>query len=590
MKEFKNIKILYVEDDVNTNEEVSFFLAQFTDFLHVAYNGKEGLEAFKELRPQIVITDIQMPLMDGLQMIKAVKQIDKDTFFIVTTAFNEAQYLIQAINLGISKYLLKPLNLKELLLSIREISASLQHQTLYQSLDAHGNIIEVNQAWLNYLDYKQAEVIGEHFSKFIKQECVKKFEMNFADLKKHGFAKNIRFFLQKRNGKHFEVILDARALYDAKGNFERTHCELRNLDVLLHSQEEISQLLSHERYLKSLVNTHVVIMSAIANASGRDKFLDDVCNGFAQNIDYEFAFIAFLEKDATKVRIVSQSKHPRIDAVQIMGEVFEIDTTGACSTCKAIRERKMVLVDDIKKLEDFSLKNIFLEVGIKSVISIPIILKSDNRLLGAITLTFQEKHIFQKEELLLFTNISQTIGFGLAAISDKQEKEKLLKALHVQATTDALTTCANRHRGKEFLKEEIQRAKRYHRDLSLIYFDIDDFKHINDTYGHDMGDRVLMEVAKCVADCKRSSDVGVRWGGEEFLVVLPESNLEGGVIMAEKLRSAFQNIALHDAISVRASFGVAAFNGDEDWDAFVKRADNLMYKAKLTTKDRVVYE
>ncbi|QOY54218.1 diguanylate cyclase [Candidatus Sulfurimonas marisnigri] len=589
MLDIKNIKILYVEDDINANEEVSYFLKQFTDQLYIAFNGKEGLAMFKEHGPDIVVTDIQMPIMNGIEMIENIKKINKDVFVIVITAFNETQHLLQAINLGISKYLLKPLNLKEFLLSVREISSRLNYQTLYQSLDKDGDILDVNQAWLDYLGFTKEEVIGKNFADFISKESMKQFEGNFSHLKQYGRVDNLRFFLKKKDDTYVDVILNGTSSYDENGKFIKTHCELKNLNILINLQDDVNQLLSNERYLKSLVSTHVLVISAIVNAFSKEKFLQDVCNAFIENVEFKFAFIALLKQE-NKLKVASQSLHEKIDVVQVMGEVFEINSTGGCPTCRAISEKKMIIVDDIEKLEEFPLKKIFVQEGIESIVSIPIVLKPSNELIGVITLTFKKKHTFQKDELELFSHISETIAFGLQAIANIEEKEELLKVLHTQATTDSLTLCANRHKGKEFLKDELERAKRYGRTLALIYLDIDDFKKINDKYGHDIGDKVLVEVASCIRANKRSSDVGVRWGGEEFLVILPENDCHGAVIMAEKLRGAFREIKLDNEIIVTASFGVVAFDGKDDWDTLIRRADNLMYKAKNSTKDSIVHQ
>jgi EAL domain-containing protein (putative c-di-GMP-specific phosphodiesterase class I)/CheY-like chemotaxis protein len=122
MIDLKKFKILYVEDDVNTSEEVEYFLGQFTDNLYVAFNGKEGLEMFQEHRPDVVITDIQMPLMNGIDMIAEIRKHDREVPIIITTAFNETQYLLKAINLQVEGYIIKPLNFKELAAKLHKIT------------------------------------------------------------------------------------------------------------------------------------------------------------------------------------------------------------------------------------------------------------------------------------------------------------------------------------------------------------------------------------------------------------------------------------------------------------------------------------
>jgi diguanylate cyclase (GGDEF)-like protein len=121
MIDLKNFKILYVEDDINASEEVQYFLGQFTDNLYVAFNGREGLAMFYEHNPDIIITDIQMPYMNGIEMISEIRKSNREIPIIVTTAFNETNYLLKAINLQLDGYIIKPLNFKELLAQISKI-------------------------------------------------------------------------------------------------------------------------------------------------------------------------------------------------------------------------------------------------------------------------------------------------------------------------------------------------------------------------------------------------------------------------------------------------------------------------------------
>ncbi|PHQ91967.1 MAG: diguanylate cyclase [Sulfurimonas sp.] len=112
--------ILYVEDNHEISEEVVFFLEPLVKSLYTAYNGEEGIRLYKEYTPDIIITDIQMPLMNGIDMIKNIRALNKTVSIIVTTAFNESSYLIDVINLNVDSYLIKPLHLKELLSSLNK--------------------------------------------------------------------------------------------------------------------------------------------------------------------------------------------------------------------------------------------------------------------------------------------------------------------------------------------------------------------------------------------------------------------------------------------------------------------------------------
>jgi diguanylate cyclase (GGDEF)-like protein len=137
------------------------------------------------------------------------------------------------------------------------------------------------------------------------------------------------------------------------------------------------------------------------------------------------------------------------------------------------------------------------------------------------------------------------------------------------------------------LRGEHARAARYGNPLSLIILDIDHFKSINDHYGHTIGDLVLIAVAQLVQDNIRASDLVARWGGEEFAVVAPDSPLSAAAGLAEKLRVVLASTSLLDDIRVTGSFGTAQLGADEDLESLVRRADQALYRAKASGRNRV---
>ncbi len=162
------------------------------------------------------------------------------------------------------------------------------------------------------------------------------------------------------------------------------------------------------------------------------------------------------------------------------------------------------------------------------------------------------------------------------------------------AITDVLTGAFNRRHLMERLTEELARASRYGRGLACIMFDLDHFKRVNDTHGHAAGDEVLRTVGAAVGKMLRASDFLGRYGGEEFVVVLPETDLSAATLTAEKLRSEIENllIAVGEAKASRvpACLGVAYFeaaSGVADAMTLVQQADAAMYRAKEAGRNRV---
>jgi diguanylate cyclase (GGDEF)-like protein len=168
---------------------------------------------------------------------------------------------------------------------------------------------------------------------------------------------------------------------------------------------------------------------------------------------------------------------------------------------------------------------------------------------------------------------------------------ELIGYLRTQAIRDALTGCQNRRGFDEILQHEMTRARRYGRTLSLVLFDLDHFKTINDEFGHDTGDHVLRRVGRLLLTTFRSTDTACRPGGEEFAMIFPETPLADAARLAERLREDILRIG-PDAVlprAVSASFGVAAFPDDaRDIDDLIRVADRALYLAKAEGRNRVV--
>ncbi|GAB4264894.1 MAG: GGDEF domain-containing protein [Methylomicrobium sp.] len=159
------------------------------------------------------------------------------------------------------------------------------------------------------------------------------------------------------------------------------------------------------------------------------------------------------------------------------------------------------------------------------------------------------------------------------------------------AFTDALTQTRNRSAFNDVVRREIRLAHRNDKHLSVIFIDIDHFKAINDRYGHQCGDLVLTTVAKRIKESIRNSDIVFRYGGEEFVVLLSETDLAGAVYLAERIRQAIEHHIFAyglETLQLTASLGVSTLYGDDSLETFVSRADHAMYRAKQSGRNCVV--
>ncbi len=182
-------------------------------------------------------------------------------------------------------------------------------------------------------------------------------------------------------------------------------------------------------------------------------------------------------------------------------------------------------------------------------------------------------------------NKEVSILFGIIVdITKHQEQKKEFERL---SQTDALTGLYNRFKLDESLNIEIDRYKRENRPLSLIMMDIDQFKNINDQFGHLIGDEVLKQIAGILKENTRKIDVIGRWGGEEFMIICPNTPIRNAKELAEKLRIRMQTIAFKTKKEQTASFGISEFKNDDSVDSFINRADNALYQAKAKGRNRV---
>jgi diguanylate cyclase (GGDEF)-like protein len=196
-------------------------------------------------------------------------------------------------------------------------------------------------------------------------------------------------------------------------------------------------------------------------------------------------------------------------------------------------------------------------------------------------------HPFSAAERELFHYLAEQAAVSIENVGLHETVER-------QAVTDELTGLFNRRRFQEAMATEVERSKRFGQPVGLVLLDLDDFKNVNDTHGHQQGDLVLREVARVLRETSREIDEPARYGGEELAVVLPGTDLEGAYNLAERVRAGIEELALplldgDGILRVTASFGVATLPGSaDDMRDLVAAADEALYRAKRAGKNRTV--
>ncbi|MBF0370267.1 MAG: diguanylate cyclase [Magnetococcales bacterium] len=416
----KSISVLYVEDDAEIHRQLSEYLTREVGTLHTAPNGRAGLEVFEEIHPEVVVTDILMPEMDGLEMAKMIREKDPDVPIIVTTAFNDEEFFLRAIEIGIESYVRKPTIPRDLVQAILKSARLLREKRKVIQANRYTNfVLDIHPSFLMVVAGGKLEYINKAFLEFL------------------GFS-SLSDFL--RSDVHIQDFL-----VDQEGGSLSRLKEGEWVGYLLKSQGE----------------TPIIYMKAPGES-------------------------------------------------ECMVRPFAVSVN---------------------------------------------------------TLPDESRHIF--------------------SLSDIARIENQIKQLEKRAFTDSLTGACNRAKLQGNLEAEIKRSIRHGGTLSVVLFDVDHFKQINDTYGHQAGDDVLVALVSFISKKLRASDLLARWGGEEFIMVLPEVGVQDAILVSDKIRKNIENNNFPKVGRLTISFGVTQFREGDTPKSLIERADRFLYQAKNSGRNRV---
>lgn len=283
-----------------------------------------------------------------------------------------------------------------------------------------------------------------------------------------------------------------------------------------------------------------------------------------------------------RFRLAFESARVGLALVDLQGRLFEVNRELADILGFTREELEGARVTDLAAPEDESLFpdrfQQMLECGIPQSVA--------------------EMRFLHKEGRVLSTEVSCGLARSLtgqpmwmiATFRDITECKRLQTMLELQASFDPLTKALNRMRFEERARVELMRSDRHGHRLSMLLIDLDQFKRVNDTYGHSAGDQVLSGFGSIARNCLRASDLFGRWGGEEFVVLLPDTGPGEAQRVAQRLRTAVEGSQFPGDIRVTASIGIAGRRQDEEFASLIVRADAAMYGAKQGGRNRVVVD
>ncbi|BDY13705.1 diguanylate cyclase [Hydrogenimonas cancrithermarum] len=592
MQEFQKlpIKVVYVEDDEIIRRKISSHLQKHVDILYTARDGEEGLRLFLENDPDAIVTDFMMPNMNGLEMIKKIKTKKPETPIFVTTAFDDTLYLTDAIKLGITQYISKSSEPDKLVETIRDFFKSMYHTFLTLEFSEEGTILSISDTFAKLLGFHKDELLSRPIERVFNPLHDTDHSLLLKRLSQANGNEHIHAIFRKKDGSEIVMNGSTTSATDPEHG-KKFITQWHPIDCIIRSNKQIRERLEKEFYIKSLMKFHAEISQKIISSRSIEEFLQDVVNRLGE-IDPEVASFITIQK-ASWLEPGFFPTGTSIDFERLIPEPIDLAKKGNefryLPFFLCAKHNQIVFIDDISHLAQSPLKEILSKESIVTVISIPMKIQSKKQAAGVLSLLFSRYHTFDKEELDLWQSVTDTVTFGMESIQAKLERDALIMKLDRLAHTDKLTGSLNRHRGIEILEHEIARAKRYGHTFSVIFFDIDHFKRINDTYGHTIGDNVLIKAVKAIKNSLRSTDSIIRWGGEEFLIILPETPLSDTIQIARKLREQIESRNGNIPVPITASFGAAEWESALTLDTLISKADSKMYEAKRLGRNRIAY-
>ena len=536
------ITILYVEDEQNARELLSGFIKRFCKTLHVAQNGEEGLELYKEHKIDIIISDIKMPKMSGLDMIDAIKKINENQLVIFTTAHIDSEYLFKAIELQVDGYVSKPVDLDKLKVQIEkcmlELQASDAQEKLKESEERARIILETSQLGVCIYD-KKFLYVNDIFAEIVGYTKEELYDIDSWDLMANDQKDNIReIILRRLSGEKFPLLYN-------------------NMTIIRKDETAVTCRISTETiyYKGSYAGLGTLLdITDILYTQSRLKQL-------AQAMEQMDEMVRITDKEGY-ITYVNEAltRHTGYKKSELIGNTNLLFKSGEHD--EAFYKKMYVAID--KKQ---SYQATFINAK-----------KNGDRY-------FEDQIITP-----ILNEESEEIEYFVSTSKDITQHVKMQEEMKALATLDTLTGINNRYSLNKEIDSEIRRVKRYGGAFSLMMFDIDFFKKVNDTYGHDVGDSVLKEFSDIVSKSIRDTDSFGRWGGEEFILLAPNENLDGAMALAEKIRKSVSIFEFKGAKHISISIGLTLCNSSANKEKLLKKVDEALYEAKDAGRDRVVFQ
>lgn len=615
----ENYFILIVEDEESLSKLFSEFLSQQGYRVDTVSNGAAAREKLQGHIYDLVLIDLKLPDMNGIELIKLVKESSPDTISVIISGHATIELTLDAISLGAFDFLLKPVQLaklaivvenglerrkitmqnkkliSELQIAKKNLEAGIRKRTdqvekseqrfrtlydsapdVYYTVDMRGNIIDCNKMATDFFCTSKRQLKNKHLLDLYTSD---NFELVTKMVPtpdgKGGKVRHQEVLVKKADGSVANVEINSNLLYDKDGKVTGALTIQRDITARKKAEELLRE--SEEKYRTIIQTAEVALIEVDFSelSSALRKLKEQGITKWA----------AYFRKNPDFVRS-AQKLLKILDANEAAIKLFEA-------------EHKEELLDPAADMLTNMTSHYFsnfltaITMGHKNFQSEAV----QQTLKGAQLHTLVSIAIPKKDAK--FKNLLISLVDITARKKTEQEKDMLLEKLHhlnkqleTLAVTDGLTRLYNHRFFMETLNREFSRSRRMSMPLALLMADIDNFKNFNDTFGHHLGDEILINVAEALKSSRRGSDTVARYGGEEFVLLLPDTGLEQAVIVGEKLRKCVEESSIDSdegQLKITISLGVSAMekNSLRNPKDLLILADKALYQAKREGKNKV---
>lgn len=588
----EQLTILVADDNKITTDILQRMLRPYSNDILVAENGRIGLELFKAHRPEIVLSDVNMPEMGGLEMIEQIRALDRNVKIALFTNFERQEILRRAIDYGVNQFFCKPFeadhfaeviqNLCDNVLARRRIRAELARQ---QEIMLAVNAIA--QGFLQHTDWQETLERQLHRLKDAARTTAIFLYKNDDDTTNNRAAK----LLAVNDDDEAVARETIDYLADGLSEWQAVLRTGESINGSIEAYDESKQQLLVEFRIDTLLILPIFVGGAWWG------FL-----GIGNNARQPFK-PGDVEMLGTVTSIVGSAinNQQNLQALQLSSNVLKHTVDGVLVTDA---DNKIIHVNDaFSRITGYTAEKVIgkdpkiLKSGrhdthfYKSMWEQ---IRSDGYWQGEITNRKHNGEIYI--EWLSINTIKNSKGETekyIGIFSDVTYQRKDAADYAYQATHDPLTDLPNRLLLGDRLQHAIDHANRFNKCVAVIFCDLDDFKPINDTYGHSTGDEVLKSVAKSMKGILRKEDTVCRFGGDEFIILIEDLyNFEFLDGIVNKIRElSQQKISTENAqLQVEMSIGVAVYPNDaDDAQTLIDNADDAMYRAKHGGKNNIAY-